>query len=63
MDAVGFHVVCDTVSVGGATACITVIICVGAPGAETVIRPVLVDAPLFVVVLIRKEPFPVRFVG
>ena len=61
--AVGFHVVCDIVSVAGAASCVTVINRVDAPGAVTVIVPVLVLVSVFAVALILKDPFPVRFVG
>ena len=60
---VGFHVVCDILSDGGATACVTVMVRVGAPGAVTVILPVLDVVPIFAVALIVKEPLPVRFAG
>ena len=60
---VDVHIVCDMLSVAGATACVTVIICVGAPGAETVILPVLAAVPVFAVVFITNAPLPVRFAG
>jgi len=43
--------------------CVTVIVRVGAPGAVTVIVPVLGAVPIFSLVLILNEPLPVRLAG
>ena len=48
--------------VPGVADCVTFMVRVGAPGAVTVIVPVLV-VPVFAVALIIKDPLPVRFVG
>jgi len=51
------------VSIGGAAAWVTEIVRVVAPGAATVIVPVLDTAPIWAVALILNEPLPVRFAG
>jgi len=43
--------------------CVTVIVRVGAPGAVTVITPVLAVPPVLAVTLIINEPLPVWFTG
>ena len=62
-DAVGFHVLGDMPSVGTDAAWVTVINRVDAPGAVTVIVPVLGTVPALAVALILNEPLPVRFAG
>jgi len=60
---VGFHTAVDKVSAAGAAAWVTEIVRVVAPGAATVIVPVLDTAPIWAVALILNEPLPVRFAG
>jgi len=60
---VKFEIAVDRLSVAGATGCVTEIVLVGAPGAVTVIVPVLCVAPVLAVALILNEPLPVRVVG
>jgi hypothetical protein len=57
----GRHALADKVSESGA-ACVTVIVRVGAPGADTVIVPVLCP-PVFAVALILNEPLPFLVAG
>jgi len=59
----GFHVVLDRVRLASGGFCATETVRVGAPGAVTVMVPVLTVVPVFGVALIPKEPLPVRLAG
>ena len=58
----GLHVLLDNVKIGCGS-CLTTIVRTGAPGAVTLILPVLVLAVVLAVALILKLPSPVRLVG
>jgi len=60
---VGLHVLRDKVSVGTNAACVTEIVRVGAPGAVTIMVPILWVVFGLGMTFILKEPLPVRFAG
>jgi len=59
----GFQVLADKDKLPDTGCCVTVNVRVGAPGAVTVIVPVLATAPGLAMALTLNEPFPVRFAG
>ena len=59
----GVHALTDNVRVAAGAACVTVTVRDAAPGADTVIMPVLAIEPVLAVTFNLNEPLPVRFVG